>query len=103
MLWSSDDSQKRPDYIEIGHGISVPFNPDAVPYIQWNHIDGPLLHTRNAQLHWLTLWERLRVWLAYDNEFTLERKHEPEFVGRWLARAQAEFVAKRQAPIGTPE
>jgi len=33
-------------------------------YIQWDHIDGPLLHTSYCQPHWLTLGERVRLWLG---------------------------------------
>jgi hypothetical protein len=92
MRFASAGAAARPDYIEVDArlGISVFFDPDAVPYIHWEHIDGPLLHMRNGQLHWLTWRERFSVWLCRDNEFTLERKHIPEFVERWLARATAE-------------
>lgn len=98
-------------YIEVSHGVAVEFNPDSVPSIQWNHIDGPLLHMRSGEIHWLTIWERLRMWLAMDNEYTLERKHSPEFVRRWLERANAEFRDRRAptqhasrptTPSGTP-
>lgn len=41
-------------YIEVSHGVAVEFNPDSVPSIQWNHIDGPLLHMRSGEIHWLT-------------------------------------------------
>src|ERR1700722_7049033 len=75
-------------YIKIGHGVAVEFNPDAVPSIQWNHIDSPLLHMRSGEIHWLTLWERFRVWLDLDNEYTLEKKHSPDFVRRWVNRGE---------------
>lgn len=83
----------RHGYIEVAHGVAVEFNPDDAPSIQWNHIDGPLLHMRSGEIHWLTLWERLRVWFDLDNAYTLEKKYSPEFVKRWLERATAEFRA----------
>jgi hypothetical protein len=35
--------------------------PGAEPYIQWNHIDGPLLCCRDGTLHWLTKAEQLWI------------------------------------------
>lgn len=79
----------RPNYFDLGHGVGVEFKPDAEPYVQWNHIDGPLLHLRCATLHWLTLWERLRMWAGLEDVYSLERKHAPAgFVDRWEARAR---------------
>lgn len=86
-------------YIEVADGVSVEFNPDDVPSIQWNHIDGPLLHLRSGELHWLTWWERVRVWLGYENEFTLEKKYAPEFVNRWVNRANAELVKRNTSRL----
>lgn len=34
------------------------------PEIQWNHIDGPLLHLCDGQLHWLTWMERIKLRLG---------------------------------------
>jgi hypothetical protein len=87
MRFASADAPPRPDYIEVVPGVSVLFDPEEAPEIVWGHVDGPLLYMRNGQLHWLTLWERLRCWLYCDNAYTLERKHSPDFVNRWLARA----------------
>lgn len=50
---------------------------DNKPHIQMNHIDGPLLHFRNGELHWLTLWERVMVRLGRADAYSLERKHRP--------------------------
>lgn len=82
----------RTDYFDLGHGCAVQFDPDAQPYIQWTHIDGPVLHLRNATLRWLTLWERFLIWIGSEDARSLERKYEPEFVRRWEARAIAERV-----------
>lgn len=30
-------------------------------YVQWNHIDGPLLYTSYASLYWLSLWDRIKL------------------------------------------
>lgn len=32
------------------------------PYIQWDHIDGPLLHLSTAGLAWLTYLDRFLLW-----------------------------------------
>lgn len=55
----------------IGH---VP----ADPFINWTHIDGPLLYYSDGQLHWLTLWERLRCWLSLDDARTIQMKRRPD-------------------------
>lgn len=47
----------------------------AQPFVQMKHIDGPCLHTRDGQVHWLTLWERLLLWLGLTNAHMLEAKH----------------------------
>lgn len=53
----------------------VSYQKGARPHIQMDHIDGPLLHKRNGTLHWLTLWERYLVWVGWEDEYSLERKH----------------------------
>ena len=44
------------------------------PYIQPNHIDGPVLHLRDGSLHWLTPWERFLFWLGKTDAEALEHK-----------------------------
>lgn len=73
---TSDYSRLRPgyDYQRSGASwIGVPRGSE--PSINWRHIDGPLLYRRDGQLHWLTLWERLRCWLGYDDANSLDRKY----------------------------
>jgi hypothetical protein len=53
----------------------VSYPSDAQPSLQMNHIDGPLLQLRCGKLHWLTLTERLQLWLNLTDIFALERKH----------------------------
>jgi hypothetical protein len=38
--------------------VSVP--KDSKPYINWRHVDGPLLCCTDGSLHWLTFVERLQ-------------------------------------------
>lgn len=48
-------------------GVSVPkaaFN--AMPEIQWNHIDGPMM-TWAGCLHWLTRWERFLLFIGWTD------------------------------------
>lgn len=43
--------------------VSVPNEAITMgPDVQWNHIDGPLMHWA-GHMHWLTLPERLRLFL----------------------------------------
>jgi len=84
------DAMIRANFIYIGFGVAVQFDKDAVPEINWDHIDGPLLYMRSGKIHWLTLWERFRCWLGLDDAFTLERKYDAEFVDKWLERAKFE-------------
>lgn len=104
MLSNQGMPRARPDYFDLGHGCAIQFQPDAKPYIQWNHIDGPVLHLRNSTLEWLTLWERFQCWIGRADAYSLERKHAPEFVDRWEWRVQRErtrtFVAARSIPAG---
>jgi hypothetical protein len=82
--------QFRQSYFHLGRGAYIEFVPGAHPYIQWTHIDGPVLHLRNATMEWLTLWERFLVWIGREDAFSLERKHAPEFVARWNAKLRLE-------------
>lgn len=59
-------------------GGSVCWPAHSRPSIQANHIDGPLLHMRNGEMHWLTIWERILFKLGRADAFSLERKHRPE-------------------------
>ncbi len=48
-----------------GATVSVPVEAiEAGPYIQWDHIDGPLM-TWAGQMHWLTWGERLALTVRY--------------------------------------
>lgn len=58
-------------------GGFIAWSASSTPSIIWNHVDGPLLTFRNGEMHWLTLWERVRCWFGYDNECSLERKYRP--------------------------
>lgn len=62
---------------------------DAQPDIQWDHIDGPLLHSRFAQIEWLTWRERFLCWIGREDASSLERKHWPKLAERWDRRAQS--------------
>lgn len=60
---------------------SVPYDALlAAPTVQWKHIDGPLLHWA-GHMHWLTLGERLWLWLGWTTVEALAQEH-------WPARAQ---------------
>lgn len=59
----------------------VGFEVRAKPSIQWRHIDGPLLHFSDGQMHWLTWRERIRVCLGLDDEETLQAQRRPRLCG----------------------
>lgn len=60
--------------------VSVGYPADARPHLQRNHIDGPLLHARSGELHWLTWGERLRLWLGRTDAECLELERFPHLV-----------------------
>jgi hypothetical protein len=56
----------------------IGFGPgDRKPSIQANHIDGPLLHFSDGQLHWLTVWERFLLKIGLTDAEKLQRKLRP--------------------------
>jgi hypothetical protein len=85
--WTSNHSPGKPPQREgwiyekdpTGSGY-YGYIADARPDINWNHIDGPLLHFRNGEMHWLTLRERFRCWIGLDDALSLEARHRPRLV-----------------------
>lgn len=63
-----------------GHIWGVSFPVYARPHLQMNHIDGPLLTFRDGQMHWLTWWERYRVWRGMDDAESIERRRRPNLM-----------------------
>lgn len=43
---------------------AVQFQGYIAPHIQWNHIDGPLLHVTDASLYWLRWRDRIALALG---------------------------------------
>ena len=56
-------------------GVGIPI--DATPHINREHVDGPVICFTDGQMHWLTPWERLMLWLGLTNAFKIERKRRP--------------------------
>ena len=79
VTFSSADAPKRPGYRyePAPSGGFIGYPAEAQPVINRKHIDGPLLYMRNGEMHWLTLWERLLLWLGKTDAMALERKHRP--------------------------
>ncbi len=74
--WLLQNTEKvMPLIKELSAKEEIGYPAGSLPSIQWNHIDGPLLHLRDGRLHWLTLWERIRLRLGLDTALTLERKN----------------------------
>lgn len=59
----SDKTLHRPGFVYNEHGVGV--RQDRVPEVNWHHIDGPLLYTSDAGLHWLTYWERVQLFFGW--------------------------------------
>lgn len=69
----SDPSLRRPGYIYDRHGVGVP--AAAQPFINWKHIDGPLLYRSDGQLHWLTWQERFRLYWGFADIHDIDFEH----------------------------
>ena len=51
------------------------YEKKSLPYVQWNHIDGALLHLRNGELFWLSWWDRIQLRLKWTDVYALESKY----------------------------
>lgn len=56
----------------------VSFPADSKPDIQWDHIDGPLLHCTDGTIHWLTLLERLYMKIGILSLEQLDHKYRQD-------------------------
>ena len=64
--------------LEELHNKGIQFGPgDSRPWIMRNHIDGPLLHFTDGQLHWLSIWERIQYRFGWTSAAKLQRKLRP--------------------------
>lgn len=74
----SDKSMKRPGYIYEHSGAGwIGYPADFRPAeVNWRHIDGPLLHLTNGQIHWLTRWERIQLFFGWTDIHELDIKHQ---------------------------
>lgn len=70
----SDKILQRPGYRYNENGVGCPIGIE--PTIVWKHVDGPLLYTSDAGLHWLTLWERFQMFVGLTGLHALDRKHQ---------------------------
>ncbi len=67
------------DRTEYSHG-AIQWNNSGylpAPGLQPNHADGPLLYFSDGQLHWLNLWERLKLALGLTDAELLQWKRRP--------------------------
>jgi hypothetical protein len=69
----SEDSLKRPGFVYDDDGVGYPIGNE--PYINWSHIDGPLLFTSDCGLEWLSLWDRIKFRLGLCDIYDLDRKY----------------------------
>jgi hypothetical protein len=51
-------------WVEVASGVGVPRSAVTDgPGVQWNHIDGPMLHWA-GHIDWLTWRERFAIWFG---------------------------------------
>jgi hypothetical protein len=65
---------RRADYVYDENGVGYPRGLE--PYINWKHIDGPLLYTSDCQFHWLTYRERIQFFFGLTDIHALNQKHQ---------------------------
>lgn len=73
MHITNDPNLRRPGYVYDSNGIGT--HVGSQPYINWKHVDGPLLYCSNGLLHWLTWLERLQLFFHRIDIHDLDFKH----------------------------
>lgn len=58
------------------------YPPITEPTVQWNHIDGPLMHRRDASLYWLRWRDRIMFRLGRWSLREIERRSYQTTWGR---------------------
>lgn len=71
----------------------VQIGPGQVrPWVMVGHIDGPLLHFSDGQMHWLTIWERIQHRFRWTDADKLQKKLRPrlsaELEHYWRAQTE---------------
>ena len=65
------------------------------PQLDWRHVDGPAMWW-DSDIHWLSRWERLKLWLRLTTADELACMHWPAFALRRFV-----LLAQRTACPGT--
>lgn len=63
------------DITETLGELGISFESNIEPSIQWNHVDGPLLHLSTAGVVWLSFRERFLLWIGHTDVDELNIKH----------------------------
>lgn len=63
------------DITETLGELGIKFETNIEPHIQWNHVDGPLLHLSTAGVVWLSYKERFLLWISHITIDELNIKH----------------------------
>ena len=71
MHMVSDKYLQRPGYVYNEDGIGYP--EGKTWFINWSHIDGPLMYHSDGGLHWLTLGERLALLFGLTTAATIDK------------------------------
>ena len=58
------------------HGV---FCEASEPFIDWKHVDGPLLICSTGNLHWLTLGDRFRLWVGLNTIKELDERWKDQW------------------------
>jgi hypothetical protein len=78
---------------------NVSFPLDSRPHLNMRHIDGPLIHFSDCQLHWLTLWQRFLVAIGRHDAESLQRKLRPK-LARLLDAARKSALPTHETKEG---
>jgi hypothetical protein len=63
------------------YSITTTLGKPQRPFVQWNHIDGPLLCRCDGTMHWLTWKERFLLWLGKIKVEDLDPVWDEELFG----------------------
>lgn len=64
-----------------GFSITTTRGKPERPWVQWNHIDGPMLCCCDGQVHWLTWKERFLLWIGKITVESLDPMWDEELFG----------------------
>lgn len=71
------------------------------PTLIANHIDGPVIHFTDGQMHWLGFLDRIKLWLGFVDADQLQRKLRPRLTAELEVYWQRGMASKSMMPSET--